>query len=119
MGSRTGIELGGDSCVVVHVRPGGEAIRLMALGGTLSPGWYLAEPLADNLRRARRSGRFPKHADVVSWDLHESASASDPLTRALLAPLLDAGFAVDTVLSPTDALCALAKRRQKTAGREG
>ncbi len=119
MGSRTGIELGGDSCVVVRVRPGDEAIRLMALGGTLSPGWDLAEPLADNLRRARRSGRFPKHADVVSWDLHESASASDPLTRALLAPLRDAGFAVDTVLSPTDALCALAKRRQKTAGREG
>ena len=119
MGSRTGIELGGESCIVVCVRPGGEAIRLMALGGTLSPGWDLAEPLADNLRRARRSGRFPKHADVVSWDLHESASASDALTRALLAPLRDAGFAVDTVLSPTDALCALVKRRQKTAGREG
>ena len=57
--------------------------------------------------------------DVVAWDLHESASASDPLTRAVLAPLRDAGFAVDAVLSPTDALCALAKRRQKAAGREG
>jgi hypothetical protein len=66
--------------------------------------------------RLCRSGRFPKHTDVASWDMHESAS--DPLTRALVAPLRDAGFAVATVLSPTDALGALAKRRQKTAGCE-
>jgi hypothetical protein len=119
MGSLTGIELGGDTCVLVRVRAGGDAIRLLAVGGTLSPDWDPALPLVDNLRRARRSGRFPKHATVVAWDLHESASASDPLSRAVLAPLRDAGFAVDAVLCPADALCALAKRRQKTPGRAG
>ena len=119
MGSLTGIEFGGDTCVLVRVRAGGDAIRLLAVGGTLSPDWDPALPLVDNLRRARRSGRFPKHATVVAWDLHESASASDPLSRAVLAPLRDAGFAVDAVLCPADALCALAKRRQKTPGRAG
>jgi hypothetical protein len=118
MGSLTGIELDGDSCVLVRVRPADDAVRLVALGGSASPAWESARPLVDNLRRARRSG-FPKHAAVVAWDVHESASASDPQTRAVVAPLAEAGFAVDTVLSPTDALCALAKRRQKIAGREG
>ena len=42
-----------------------------------------------------------------------------PADRAVLAPLRDAGFAVDAVLCPADALCALAKRRQKAAGRAG
>ena len=37
----------------------------------------------------------------------------------MIAPLVEAGFAVDTVVSPIDALCVLAKRRQKIAGREG
>jgi hypothetical protein len=118
MGSLTGIELDGDSCVLVRVRPADDAVRLLALGGTMSSVWESAQPLVDNLRRARRSG-FPKHAAVVAWDVHESASATDPHTRAVIAPLAEAGFAVDTVVSPTDALCALAKRRQKIAGREG
>jgi len=118
MGSLTGIELDGDSCVLVRVRPADDAVRLVALGGTASPAWDSARPLVDNLRRARRSG-FPRHAAVVAWDVHESASASDPRTRVVVAPLVEAGFAVDTIVSPTDALCALAKRRQKIAGREG
>ena len=119
MGSRTGVEFGADSCVLVRVRGGNDDVRLLAVGGTLSPDWDPARPFVDNLRSARRSGRFPKHATVVAWSLPESASASDPLTRAVLAPLCDAGFAVDAVLSPPDALAALAKRRQKAAGRDG
>jgi len=119
MGSLTGIEFGGDTCVLVRVRAGGDAIRLQAVGGTLSPDWDASRPLVDNLRGARRSGRFPKHAAVVAWNLHESASASDPLTRAFLAPFRDAGFTVAAVLAPADALCALAKRRRKATGREG
>jgi hypothetical protein len=118
MGSRTGIELDGDACVLVRVRQAGDAVRLGGLDGTLSPVWEPARPLADNLRRARRSG-FPRHAAVVAWDLHESAPASDPRTHAIIAPLVEAGFDVDTVFSPTDALCALAKGRGKIAGREG
>ena len=118
-GSLTGIELDGDSCVLVAVRPADGSVRLLEVGGTASPSWEPSRPLADNLRRARRSGRFPKHSTVVAWDVHESTSTSDPRTRAVVAPLVEAGFAVDTVVSPTDALCVLAKRRQKIAGREG
>ena len=90
----------------------------LSVGGTVSPAWEAAQPLVDNLRRARRSGRFPKHATVVAWDLHESASTSDPLTPRRPRAARDAGFAVETVVSPTDALCALAKQRQKIARRE-
>jgi hypothetical protein len=119
MGSVTGIEFGGDSCVLVRVSGGRDAIRLSGVGGIWAQDWDSAVPLVENLRSARRSGRFPRHARVVAWDLHESASASDPLTRAVLAPLDEAGFVVDAVLSPADALCALAERRPKSAGRAG
>lgn len=113
----TGIELGADSCVLVRVRSGADDIRLSAVSGTSAPDWDAARPFVDNLRRARRAGRFPRHAKVVAWDLHESASPSAALPRALLAPLRDAGFVVDAVLSPPDALCALAERRPRTAER--
>jgi hypothetical protein len=119
MRSVTGIELGADSCVLTRVRPGPDAIRLSAVSGTAASDWDDAQPLAGNLRRVRRAGGFPRRANVVAWGLHESASASDPLTRATLAPLRDAGFAVDAVLSPAEALCLLAARRAKAAGREG
>ena len=118
MGAVTGIELDGDSCVLVRVRPADEVVRLLAVDGTASPAWESAAPLADNLRRARRSG-FPGQAGVVAWDIDDAASVEDARTHAEIAPLVDAGFAVDAVVSPIDALCALAQRRRKIAGREG
>jgi hypothetical protein len=118
MGSVTGVELDGESCVLVRVRPADEVVRLLAVDGTASPAWEAAAPFADSLRRARRCG-FPRHAVLVAWDLDEAASVADPRTRVEIAPLVDAGFAVDAVVSPIDALCALAQRRRTIAGREG
>jgi hypothetical protein len=119
MGSVTGIEFDGGSCLLVRVSDGGDRIRLSGVGGTSAEDWDPARPLVENLQLARRSGRFPRHARVVAWGLHETASASDPLTRAVLAPFDEAGFVIDAVLSPADALCALAERRPKSAGRAG
>src|SRR5215208_8161184 len=105
MRSLTGIELGVASCVLARVRPAADTVRVSAVSGTSAADWDDAQPLAENLRRVRRARRFPRRASVVAWGLHESASVSDPLTRAALAPVREAGFAVETVLSPAEALC--------------
>lgn len=119
MGGLTGIELGVHSCLLVRVYPGQESTRLVAIGGTGTDHWEDAGPLSENLRRARRSGSFPRHATIVDWNLRGEASDSDPFAEAGLAPIRDAGFVIDAVLSPPDALCLLAERRPRAAGREG
>jgi hypothetical protein len=119
MGGLTAIELGVHSCLLVRVYPGQESIRLAAIGGTGTDEWEEAGPLSDNLQRARRSGSFPRHATIVDWNLRGEASDSDPFAEAGLAPIRDAGFVIDAVLSPPDALCLLAGRRPRAAGREG
>ena len=115
----TGIELGVDSCVLARVRPAADAVRVSAVHGSFAPDWDDSRSLTENLRTARRAARLPRRASVVAWGLHESASASEPLTRAALAPLREAGFAVEAVLAPAEALCLLAERRVKVPGRAG
>ena len=115
----TGVELGPDSCVVARVRPLGDRVELSAVRGLKAEDWNAQQPLAQNLAEARRIARLPRTARVVAWGLHESASAADPLTRTLVAPLREAGFEVETVVSPAQALLLLARRRPRPAGRGG
>ena len=115
----TGVELGPDSCVVARVRPLGDRVELSAVRGLKAEDWNEQQPLAQNLAEARRTARLPRTARVVAWGLHESASAADPLTRTLVAPLREAGFEVETVVSPAQALALLARRRPRPAGRGG
>jgi hypothetical protein len=72
--------------------------------------------LTGMFKRVRQQKRFPRRARVVAWGLHESASASDPATRAALRPLIDAGFRIESVLSPPKALALLAGQRQRQPG---
>ncbi len=53
------------------------------------------------------------------WGLHQSASVTDAATRASLAPLLKAGFQIDDVMTPPQALTALARQRPAVRGRDG
>jgi hypothetical protein len=115
----TGVELGPDSCVIARVRPLGDRVELSAVRGLKAEDWNERQPLAQNLAEARRTARLPRTARVVAWGLHESASAGDPLTRTLVAPLREAGFEVETVVSPAQALALLARRRPRPAGRGG
>lgn len=94
----TGIELTPDSCAIVDVGRGGRLPRLSAL--------HVIEPAAwppDNLAQIRRQRSFSAHAHIVQWD-------SDP---AGLAALVDAGFVIDAVLSPEDALAIVARERNR------
>ncbi len=96
----TGIELAGDSCVLVRVDRSTEPARLEAV--------HVVEPAEwppRNLARVRRKKHFSPRAVVVSWTADENA----------LRPLLDAGFTVETVISPERALGLLAAERARPA----
>ncbi len=114
MASITGIELGIDSCVLVRTRQVRGATEVAAIHAVYAAEWPSQdEALAALLRRARREKRLPRRARVVAWHLPESASMSDPATRAALRPLAAAGFRVDAVLSPPRALALLAASRPR------
>lgn len=124
----TGIELGPEACVVVRVRGGGDRVELSAVRGLRGDDWDARRPLVENLAEARRTHRLPRAARVVAWGLPQSASSTDsanPLdsadqtARTLVSPLREAGFDVEAVLSPAQALAVLARRRPRPPGRGG
>ncbi len=118
MRSITAIELGQDSCVLARTRRNRAVIEVSAVHGVREGEGALPDvDRGAHLRRLRRKGRFPRRARVVGWSLEEGAAPSDPLTRAALAPLLEAGFVLDAVMTPPEALAALAKSRPRAAGR--
>src|SRR6186997_4844 len=122
MGSVTGVELGPESCVVVRVRAAGDRVELTAVRGLRDDDWDGARPLAENLAEARRNDRLPRTARVVAWGLHDPAAATDPgdsMTRTLVSPVREAGFEVESVMSPAQALALLARRVPRPAGRGG
>ena len=115
----TGIELGPDACVLVRLRPDGDLIQVSAVHRLESDGSAAPHaPLSERLREVRRAKRFPRHARVVAWSLHQSASIADAATLAGLAPLRQAGFVVETILRPAEALAVLARIRRLAPGRE-
>jgi hypothetical protein len=118
----TGIELGTDACVLVDVRRTGDRLRLASFRflqwrpADAAPGAADASLTApDLLRRARTALRLPRRARVVAWNLSgqpgEVVDAS-----AEIAPLVEAGFHVEAVVTPGRALATLAAARPPVAG---
>jgi hypothetical protein len=116
MVTTTGIELGPDSCVLAGVRPARGALQVMAL--------HVIEPfqwpdqnvtLTATLHEARTTKRFPRRARVIAWGLPEGATRDDPHARAMLGPLTAAGFHIEAVMTPPQALALLAASRQRTS----
>jgi hypothetical protein len=94
----TGIELAPDSCVLVDVRHGKGLPRMTALHVVEPSGW----PPPD-LAQIRRRKRFSTRANVVAWAADEPA----------LQTLSEAGFIVDRILTPEEALATLATERPR------
>jgi hypothetical protein len=94
----TGIELTPDSCVIVEVSRADRLPRLSALH-VIEP----AEWPPENLSQIRRRRSFSAHAQIVQWD-------NDP---AALAALVDAGFVIDAVITPEQALAIVAGERNR------
>jgi hypothetical protein len=104
--SITGIEIGPDYCVLLRARQRGSAIEIGALR-MIEPGDWPADPAeqAAVLDDARRELGLPRRATVVAWDRATFGA------RSLDAMLRQAGFSVDGVISPADALALLAWSR--------
>jgi hypothetical protein len=104
--SITGIELGPDYCVLLRARQRGSAIEIGALR-IIEPDDWPGDPAAQAalLDEARRELGLPRRTTVVAWDRATFG------TRSLDAMLREAGFAVESVISPADALALLAWSR--------
>jgi hypothetical protein len=104
MSHATGIELGPTSCVLVRARRGTAGI-----GGVRVVERSAGGPaLVAALRAARFAGQLPRRARVVSWELSPSAAQDDPATESVARLLSDAGFRIEAVITPGEALARLA-----------
>jgi hypothetical protein len=93
----TGIELSEDGCVLVEVRRGLLMPRLSALVVIEPPFWP-----PSSLAAIRRRKRFSQNARVVAWSPDE----------ATLTALTEAGFTIETIISPERALAILSAERE-------
>jgi hypothetical protein len=101
MSEVTGIELGPNYCVLVRGgRVGSE--RTVSVAHAIAPSAWPDDPLAlvEKLREARLRHDLSRRARVVAWD-----------GDASLAPLIDAGFEMASVLSPARALARVVRAR--------
>lgn len=94
----TGIELTPDSCVIVDVSRRSKLPRLSAFHVVDPADWP-----PENLAQIRRQRPFSAHAHIVQWD-------NDP---AGLAAFVDAGFVIDAVITPEEALAVVARERNR------
>ena len=114
MASTTGIELASDSCLLVGVRPGragaGEVLALQAIAGAEWPAYDAAR--VEVLSSVRRGKGLPRRAVVVAWWLPDDA-VDDASTRAAVQPIETAGFRIQSVLTPPQALARVAGLRPR------
>jgi len=104
MSHSTGIELGPSSCVLVRARRGTAGIGGVRVVERTAGG----PALVAALRAARFAGQLPRRARVVSWGLSPSAAQDDPAGESVARLLSDAGFRVEAVMTPVEALVRLA-----------
>src|SRR5436190_5581392 len=118
MGSITAVELGADICAFARTSVRRGEIHLTAaelLDPAAFPG---VEAFTVAVRQTRRSLKLPRRCRAVVWGLPDGASRRDAAVKPLVEPLVEAGFKVERVVSPCNALAALA-RRMKTSRGEG
>jgi len=117
MATLTAVELGPDTCALARTSVRRGEIHVSAVE-TLDPGSFPGiSALTTAIRQCRRALKLPRRCRVVLWGLPEGANRKDAAVKPLLAPLSDAGFRVERVVSPCNALAALA--RLKASRREG
>ncbi len=103
---RLGIDLSGDSVILASVNPKASRIELRDFERLDTNPDLLG--LAEDLRRARRQHRFPRRTEVVAWP-------GDPRVNAVR----DAGFTVERVIMPGEALERVARMHHALSGIPG
>lgn len=117
MSSITAVELGADICALAKTSVRRGEIRLLA-AEALDPAQFPGpEALTAAVRQSRRALRLPRRCRVVVWGLADGASRHDPFVTSILRPLVGAGLKIERVVTPCNALAALA--RLKTARGDG
>ncbi len=117
MPSITGIELGPDSCVLVCARSLEDAAEVSALHRIERAEWPQHDLAQTTMLRAiRRRKRLPRRANVIAWKLVEPAPVTAPHIRSLLEPVIASGFRVEKIMTPPEALAAVARTRPRVYG---
>jgi hypothetical protein len=112
MPSVTGVEIGPDYCVLVRARRRESAIEITAIRIFDSLEWSTDLAVqAGQLADARRELSLPRKAAVVVWDAARRQRTPNP--EALLGA---AGFTVERILSPVDALGIMSRSRGNAPG---
>ena len=113
----TAVELGADTCALARTSVRRGAVRVTAVEALDPAAFPGKDSFTVALRQTRRALRLPRRCRAVIWGLPDGASRKDPTVKPLIAPLVGAGFKIERVVSPCNALAALA--RLKTARGEG
>jgi hypothetical protein len=109
MASLTAVELGADTCAFARTSVRGGDVHLHA-AEVLEPAAFPGiEAFTTAVRRTRRSMRLPRRCRAIVWGLPDGANRKDAAVKPLLEPLTSAGFRVERVVSPCNALAALAR----------
>jgi hypothetical protein len=117
MGSITAVELGTDTCAFARTSVRRGEVRLSA-AEILDPAAFPGiDAFTVAVRQTRRALRLPRRCRAVIWGLPDGANRKDAAVKPLLEPLTGAGFKVERVVSPCNALAALA--RLKSSRGEG
>jgi hypothetical protein len=109
MASMTAVELGADMCALARTNVRRGEVELVA-AATLDPAAFPGiDAFTAAVREARKSQKLPRRCRAVVWGLPDGARRNHPSVKPLIAPLVGAGFRVESVISPCNALAALAR----------
>src|SRR5689334_3141343 len=107
----TAIEFSEDACLLVRVRTRGTSIEVLRVEQLDPVAFPEPDAFIAAVRTVRESGRFPRRARVVLWNLPDGAGVDDPRVALRLEPLVKAGFTIERAVSPCNALAVLARIR--------
>ena len=105
----TAIEFDGDTCAIARTTVRGREVTVSAAELLNPPSFPGTDAFTAALRNLRRALRLPRRCRVVLWGLPDGASPRDPGAVAALAPVTAAGFKVERVVTPCNALGALSR----------
>jgi hypothetical protein len=110
MSNLTAVELGADICALARTSVRSNGAVHVSDAETLDPAAFPGGgTFTLALRQSRRKLKLPRRCRVVLWGMPDGASRKDVAVKPLLQPLEGAGFRVERVVSPANALAALAR----------
>lgn len=111
MATFTAMEYGAHICAAARASLRRGAVLVNAIE-VLDPAAFPgSDAFSKGLRKTRKTLKLPRRLRVVVWGLPDGATRNDPAVVPMIAPLVNAGFRVERVVTPCNALAALARLR--------